>query len=37
MDRQIESHAFGTFNPPGAEAIIIGTFPTLEWNRKFEN
>jgi len=36
VERLIETHPFGTFNPPGAEAIIIGTFPTRKRNRKFE-
>lgn len=31
-----EPHAFGTFVPPGAEILIIGTFPTHKRNWAFE-
>jgi len=36
MNQIIESHAFGTYAPPGAEILIIGTFPTHKRNREFE-
>lgn len=36
MAENIESHAFGTFAPPNAEILIIGTFPTHKRNRAFE-
>lgn len=32
----IESHSFGTFVPPNAETLVIGTFPTHRRNRDFE-
>jgi G:T/U-mismatch repair DNA glycosylase len=31
-----EPHAFGTFAPPGAEILIIGTFPTHNRNWAFD-
>jgi len=36
MEQDIELHAFGTYAPPTAEILIIGTFPTHKRNREFE-
>lgn len=36
MNQIIEPHAFGTYAPPGAEILIIGTFPTHKRNWAFE-
>lgn len=36
MKQVIELHAFGTYAPPTAETLVIGTFPTHLRNREFE-